>query len=72
MVARTGNVKRMRLIGSGESYLSACPLVAHFGLGTAESVDEFEVTWPDGVHERFAGGPGGRTIELRKGSGDGR
>lgn len=69
VVARTGSVKRMRLVGSGESYLSACPLTVHFGLGAAESVDDCEVTWPDGVRERFPGGPAGTTIVLVKGKG---
>jgi hypothetical protein len=69
VVARTDNIQRVRMIGSGESYLSACPLVAHFGLGKADKVDEYEVTWPDGTRERFSGGPVDRSIELRRGSG---
>jgi hypothetical protein len=68
-MARVGSVKRIRLIGSGESYLSACPLVAHFGLGSANQVDDYEVAWPDGTRERFAGGPVDKSIELRKGAG---
>jgi hypothetical protein len=69
VIARVGNVSRMRLIGPGESYLSACPLIAHFGLGSAKQVEEYEVVWPDGSKERFAGGPVDRAIELRKGGG---
>jgi hypothetical protein len=69
VVAKAGGVQRVRLIGSGESYLSACPLVALFGLGSADSIDEYEVTWPDGAVERFAGGPVDKSMELRKGGG---
>jgi enediyne biosynthesis protein E4 len=69
IVARSSGVSRVRLIGSGDSYLSAGPLAAHFGLGTVGTIDEYEVLWPDGKRERFAGGAVDRTIELRKGEG---
>jgi hypothetical protein len=69
IVARAGGVQRVRLIGSGESYLSAGPLVAHFGLGSNGKVDEYEITWPDGTMERFTGSPADKSIELRKGGG---
>ena len=68
VVARTGAVQRLRVIGSGDSYLSASPAVAHFGLGSAEKVDEYEVTWPDGTKENFPGGKVDRLVELRKGA----
>jgi hypothetical protein len=69
VVAMTGSLRRMRIIGSGDSYLSASPLQAHFGLGAAEKIDEYEVTWPDGIRERFTGGSVDKRIELRKGTG---
>ncbi len=69
VVAKTGSVRRLRVIGSGDSYLSASPLLAHFGFGPIDKVDEYEVTWPDGTHELFQGGMADRRIELRKGSG---
>ena len=71
VVARTGTLRRLRIISSSDSYLSASPLVAHFGLGAAERIDDFVVTWPDGVRERFPGCPvnPSKPIELRKGSG---
>jgi hypothetical protein len=64
-----GGVKRVRVIGSGDSYLSASPLGAHVGLGPAGTVEGYEVTWPDGTREKFPGGPADRVIELRKGTG---
>jgi hypothetical protein len=69
VTVRAGGVRRLRVIGSGDSYLSAGPGVSHFGLGSADRVDECEVKWPDGVHERFSGGAVDRRIELRKGTG---
>jgi hypothetical protein len=64
-----GGVNRVRVIGSGDSYLSAGPLVAHFGLGAASAVEKYEVVWPDGTRERFSGGPVDKPVELRKGAG---
>jgi hypothetical protein len=69
IAALAGGVRRVRTITSSDSYLSAGPAVAHFGLGPATAVETFEVTWPDGARERFAGGPADRQFELRKGTG---
>jgi hypothetical protein len=71
IVVRSGSVRRLRVIGSGDSYLSASPLQAHFGLGSVDRVDEYEIKWPDGTGERFAGGGVDKRIELRKGTGIG-
>ena len=69
VVAVAGGVRRVRIVAGSDSYLSAGPLVAHFGLGTATAVDAFEVAWPDGTRETFPGGPADRKLELRKGAG---
>jgi hypothetical protein len=69
VIARCDGVSRVRLIGSGDSYLSAGPLVAHFGLGPAKKVDEYLVVWPDGKREQFLGSQVDRLIELIKGAG---
>ena len=68
VVARSSGLQRLRVIGSGDSYLSASPALAHFGLGSAEEVDAYEVRWPDGTLEHFPGGKVDRLIELRKGA----
>jgi hypothetical protein len=72
VAVRSGGVRRIRVIGSGESYLSAGPPVAHFGLGAAAAVEGIDVTWPDGAKESFSGGPAGRVFEVRKGAGQKR
>jgi hypothetical protein len=65
----TGQERRLRLVQSGHSYLSASDPVAHFGLGHADHIDAVEVLWPDGTRETFPGGAANRAVELRKGSG---
>jgi hypothetical protein len=41
--------KLSTMIRSGSSYLSASDLVAHFGLGSAATVDSVDIKWPSGV-----------------------
>ena len=69
VIAEAGGVRRVRIVTSSDSFLSAGPAVAHFGLGSASTVEAFEVIWPDGSHERFTGLPAGRQHTLRKGTG---
>ena len=71
VVAVAGGTRRLRLIASSDSYLSAGPAVAHFGLGSATTVDSFEVAWPDGTRETFPGARADqpRPVELSKGRG---
>jgi hypothetical protein len=59
----------VRTITSAFSYLSSSPPEAHFGLGPATTVAAIEVLWPDGLAERFAGGPADRALELVRGRG---
>jgi enediyne biosynthesis protein E4 len=69
IAVRAGGVRRVRVIGAGDGFLSAGPLAAHFGLGSAAAIEGYEVAWPDGTRETFSGGPADRRVELRKGSG---
>jgi hypothetical protein len=66
---QAGTRRQSRLINPAYSYLCSNDPRAHFGLGQAATVDAIEVLWPDGVRERFAGGPVDRTLILRKGDG---
>ncbi|XP_020908737.1 cartilage acidic protein 1-like [Exaiptasia diaphana] len=45
---RTGKSTMIRPVRSGTGYLSQDDLRQHFGLGSAKTVDEIEVIWPDG------------------------
>ena len=46
--ATTGATTQMRELRAGSNFESQDPAEAHFGLGSAERVDELRVTWPDG------------------------
>lgn len=48
LVARAGGRRLTREIRSGASYLSQNDLRVHFGIGTAEKIDELEIRWPSG------------------------
>ncbi|MDB5306700.1 MAG: hypothetical protein JWO38_902 [Gemmataceae bacterium] len=69
VAVRAGGTRRVRVVSSAGSFLSASPPVAHVGLGPATAVEGFDVTWPDGARETFPGGTVDREFELRKGSG---
>ena len=66
---RQGDTRQMRPVVHATGYLSSADAEVHFGLGPATAVDEIEVTWPDGVRERFPGIPANRSTVIRKGTG---
>jgi len=43
----------MAEVRSGGSYLSQNDLRLHFGLGSAEKMDEVEIRWPNGSVEKL-------------------
>jgi hypothetical protein len=51
----------------GGSYQSAGDPRLHFGLGSADRVEEVEVLWPDGQVQRFGGLPSNTGFLLREG-----
>ena len=69
IAVNASGVKRTRILGSAQSYLSAGPATAEFGIGSASAYDSIEVVWPDGSKETFPGGASDRGVELRKGAG---
>jgi enediyne biosynthesis protein E4 len=48
VIARTGAMVQMREVKSGGSYQSQSDLRVHFGLGSANRIDELKIRWPDG------------------------
>jgi hypothetical protein len=46
LYARTGEVTQMWEMRCGNNYVSQNPAEAHFGLGTATTIDELRVVWP--------------------------
>ncbi|MDX1584022.1 MAG: ASPIC/UnbV domain-containing protein, partial [Thermoanaerobaculia bacterium] len=49
----TRDLQQMRELNAGNNYVSSNPLVAHFGLGDAEVVDEIRIVWPSGEESLF-------------------
>jgi hypothetical protein len=69
VTVRAGDRTWTRQITRAYSYLSSNDGRARFGLGAMASVDEVEITWPDGLRERFDIPAVDRTVELRRGEG---
>jgi hypothetical protein len=51
----------------GGSYLSASDPRLHFGLGSSRIVDQLEVVWPSGRHDRFERLPADTGYRIREG-----
>jgi hypothetical protein len=59
-----------RELYDGTSYLSCDDLAAHFGLGSAQRIDEIIVRWPGASWEAFHDLPMNQRLTLRKGAGE--
>src|SRR5579883_145049 len=55
-------------VNPGYSFICRNDPRLHFGLGSAEKVDSFEVQWPDGKRETFTGCAADQAVELRRGT----
>jgi hypothetical protein len=69
VTAVAGDRRFVRHAISSGGYLTSGHGWIHLGLGSTRSVDRFEVRWPDGATETFAGAEAGRVVELRRGEG---
>ncbi|HXK18980.1 MAG TPA: CRTAC1 family protein, partial [Polyangiaceae bacterium] len=63
---RAGDRVQSRLIRAGSNYASQDPAVAHFGLGSASSVSELRVHWPDGSETTRRDLPANRQLTLQQ------
>lgn len=61
MWARIGSREQMREIMIGNNFISQNPTIQIFGLGTAASVDELRIEWPDGRVTTTANVPANQT-----------
>lgn len=61
---RTSALTQMRELQAGSNYVSSNPIEAHFGLGSAPSVLELRIVWPDGRVETHAGVPTNRRLTF--------
>jgi hypothetical protein len=53
IVVKTDDRTQVKDVHSSASYMSANPREVHFGLGSADRVDEIEIRWPSGVVDRL-------------------
>lgn len=58
--------KLLRMVAPAYSYLNSNDPRVHFGLGSATSVDEIIVRWPDGTQQNFPGVRADQIITLQK------
>ena len=63
---RSGDLRQLREVRSGGSYLSQSELVLHFGLGSRTSADLVEVRWPTGETSVLRGVETGAEITIRQ------
>jgi len=68
IVIKAAGRTQFRDVAAGDSFLSTHDPRAHFGLGTAEMVDEIDVRWPDGTHTLRRGVRARQIVSVRKGS----
>ena len=59
-----GGSRQIREIQSGTSFLSQHSLVAHFGLGRHQRVDELQIRWPSGIVQTLTDLPVNRMITV--------
>ena len=59
-----GGSHQIREVHSGTSFLSQNSLVAHFGLGRHQRVDELQVRWPSGIVQTLTDLPVNRMIMV--------
>jgi hypothetical protein len=63
-----------RQVEAGSGYASQMMLPVHFGLGSADSVDQIEIRWPSGIVQRIQGQKleamikRGRELRIEEGS----
>ncbi len=69
VTVRAGGRRWTALVTTSQSYLCSSDPRAHFGLGSAGSVETVEVLWPDGARETFPGRKSDQIAILKKGEG---
>ena len=67
--AEAGGRVRVAEVRSGGSYLSHNDMRVHFGLGSVDSIERLQVSWPSGLVEEFPAVEVGRFVTLREGDG---
>ncbi|MEM6966911.1 MAG: FG-GAP-like repeat-containing protein [Bacteroidota bacterium] len=61
---KAGTQSMMRLITAGSSYLAQEPAEAHFGVGSATTIDEIKIIWPGGAESIIENIAANQIIEI--------
>ena len=69
MAVTSGQLRQIREVKSGSSYLSQNDLRLHFGLGTAAQADVVEIRWPNGRVETFKDVKANQVLVVKEGGG---
>jgi hypothetical protein len=64
-----GDLRQMKEVRSGSSYLSQNDLRLHFGLGSHAKVDSIEIQWPSGNKEIFSSVATNSIYVIKEGTG---
>jgi hypothetical protein len=67
LTLKAGDLRQIREIKAGMSYLSSNDLRVHFGLGAHDKVDSLEVRWPSGLVERIRNIQADQILTLEEG-----
>ncbi|MEQ9407598.1 MAG: CRTAC1 family protein [Fuerstiella sp.] len=67
LVAQVGPQKIVREVYPTNTYRSQRPLAAHFGLGTADHVDQLSILWPSGAEQQLSEVEGNQHIFVTEG-----
>ena len=59
-----GGASQIREIAAGSSQMGQNMLEAHFGLGTADTVDVVTVAWPSGKTKRLTDVPANQRVTV--------
>lgn len=54
-------------IDGSSTYLAQSEMIAHFGLGNVDVIDQIEVTWPSGYEQLFSGVAANQRITITEG-----
>ncbi len=63
-----GGINQLRRISAGNGYLAMDATTVHFGLDGITTIDEIEITWPDGTLQSLTNLAANQHLQVTKGS----
>ena len=69
ITVKAGNRTLVDEVRSGASYASNNDMRVHFGLGSADKVDQVQIRWPSGLLEHYSNLTADRINTLKEGEG---